>query len=123
MAKVLICEDSLTDRKIIASALEALGHFCVHCSDGKTAWKILQDNPDIALVITDILMPEMDGGQLIRAMRAHEQLARTPVIIISGVLRLDEIDHLLQLGASRFLPKPISSSELSEYAGRILGHL
>lgn len=112
---ILIAEDDLMTRRIIGKVAIDAGHEVLYCSNGRIAWEILLDNPNIQLVITDIAMPEKDGKELIAAAHAHPELKKIPVIIISGVISLKEIDGVLALGAARFLPKPVNTVMLREY--------
>ena len=120
MAKILVADDDITSRKLIAKAIEGMGHSCVGASDGKRAMDILQDNADIALLVTDIMMPEMDGRVLVQAIRGNSALKDLPIVLISGVISLKEINGLLNLGVSRFLPKPVVIEELKGYISQLV---
>ncbi|MBU1247772.1 MAG: response regulator, partial [Proteobacteria bacterium] len=65
-------------------------------------------------LITDIMMPEMDGRQLIQTLRGDTQFQQLPIIIMSAVVGVRDISGLLKLGASRFLSKPLDKDELIE---------
>lgn len=120
MAKILIAEDDLTSRRMLVKIVESMGHVAIQASDGELAWGIMADNPDIALLITDVMMPNLDGRALIQIARGNDKLKDLPIIIISGVIKLEEIDYLLQLGASRFMPKPVKAAELKHYVEVLL---
>lgn len=114
MTKVLIVDDDSMMRKILATALEPL-HLQLHfCSDGIYALDALRCNRDFDLVITDISMPVLDGRQLIRSITSDKALAQIPILIMSGVVGVNEIADLLDLGASRFIPKPFNMETLRE---------
>jgi len=115
MLKVLICDDDLITRKLLSRTVESLGHTAINASSGKKAWDILMDNSDISLLITDIAMPDLDGRELIKTIRGNESVAKLPIIIVSGVVGYNEIREILELGASRFMPKPLDLSELKKY--------
>ncbi|MFH1038268.1 MAG: response regulator [PVC group bacterium] len=114
MKKVLVAEDDELSREIIANIVESMGLIAIQSSNGKTALRVLLDNPDISLLISDIMMPELDGMMLIKILRGKENFADLPIIIISGVAALNEINHLLELGPSIFLDKPLNLSELEQ---------
>ncbi len=118
--KVLIAEDDPIARKILVNVVETSGCIAIQASRGDTAWQVLADNPDIGLLLTDVAMPGLDGRELLKIIRGQERMKELPVIVISGVIGPKEIDSLLQLGASRFLPKPINAQELEEYIGKLL---
>ena len=114
MAKILIVEDDIPVRKIITKAVEAIGHVAIQSPHGKHGWETLGANPDIGLVITDMMMPEMDGRQLVQVIRGNSELGKIPVIILSGVTDAQQLADLLQLGTTAFLPKPVKIGELQE---------
>ena len=122
MNKILIVEDELTTRKVIARTVSRLGHSSIEASNGFVAWQILNDNPDISLLITDMVMPDMDGWQLLEKLKADSRLTSLPVIIVSGYVKLHEINDILIAGASRFLPKPIDVHMLAEYIELLLAN-
>lgn len=113
--KILIADDSPTDRRIFAAAVESLGYSAVCVSNGERALQVVDENPDVAMVITDHEMEKMSGDELIRALRADARFSKLPIIVISGVIKLSEVSSILAAGASRFLAKPVNISELSEY--------
>ena len=117
--KVLIAEDDLTCRHLIVNTVRRSGFSTIEASNGRLCWEILRDNPDVSLLITDMLMPEMSGRDLIRSIRGDSRFAQLPVIIISGIIKLSEIDDILKIGASRFLPKPVDLRELKEYLSKL----
>lgn len=114
MARILIAEDDVSTRKAVAMMVGKMGHVAVVSPDGQHAWETLQVDSDIDLLITDIMMPRMDGKQLIQMLRGQERFAKLPVIIMSAVVGPKDIFSLLELGAARFQPKPLSLNTLKE---------
>lgn len=112
--KIALAEDDHHIRQLIAAAVEDLGYVCFQCSSGTKALHCIQDNPDISLLITDMVMPELNGEDLIKILRCREYTRDLPIIIISAITKYDEIAYLLDLGASRFLTKPIDFTELED---------
>ena len=121
MQKVLVAEDDQVSRQIIVDIVESLGLIAIQSSNGKIALEILLDNPDIALLISDIMMPELDGMMLIKILRGRRTFAELPIIIISGVAAINEIYSILELGPSIFLDKPLDTSELKKNIEDLLG--
>ena len=121
MKKVLVAEDDEISRQIIVDIVESLGLIAIQSSNGKIALEILLDSPDIALLISDIMMPELDGMMLIKILRGKRTFAELPIIIISGVAAINEIHDILELGPSIFLDKPLDTSELKKNIGDLLG--
>ena len=120
MAKILVVEDDRVSRLIIVNSVNKQGHVTIQASDGQRAWTILEDNPDIDLIITDMMMPYLNGQELLARIRESSQYSAAPVIVISGVIGPKAISKVLKEGAGAFLPKPISTLELQEYVGRFL---
>ncbi|MDJ0836421.1 MAG: response regulator [Acidobacteriota bacterium] len=112
MKKILIAEDDYQIRTLMAHTIEELGYVCIQCSSGTKALHTIQDNPDVDLLITDMVMPELSGEDLIKILRCREATKEIPIVIISAITRYEDIAHLLDLGASRFLTKPIDFEEL-----------
>ncbi len=112
--KIALAEDDPHVRHLIAAAVEELGYACFQCSSGTKALHCIQDNPDIALLITDMVMPELNGEDLIKILRCRHDSRDLPIIIISALTKYEEIAYLLDLGASRFMTKPIDLGELQD---------
>ena len=102
---VLVVEDSFPVRELERSILEAAGYRVVTASDGREALQRLEEDRDVRLVLTDIEMPELDGIQLVRAIRADERHTELPVIIVAA--RGDDEDRRagLEAGADAYLAK------------------
>ena len=103
--KVLVVEDSFTVRELQRSILEAAGYRVVTARDGREALSLLRKDHEIGLVLTDIEMPELDGIELIRAIRADERRADLPVVIVTN--RGEEEDRRagLEAGADAYMAK------------------
>lgn len=112
MAKILIVDDSATNRKLLVSLLEHEGHQMIEAVDGKDALAFLRaERPQ--LVMSDILMPTMDGYEFVRQVRADPELAGTPVIFQTAHYGEREAQRLAQVcGVSRVLSKPSESAEI-----------
>ena len=120
MAKIVIAEDDVTSRAVLVKGVELMGHTAIQCSDGLRAYYIVQDNPDIDMLITDMMMPNIDGRELIERVRSNEKFSALPILIISGAVGPKAIRDLLKLGATAFMGKPVGLEELSEYVGKYL---
>lgn len=109
---VLVADDDAVTRKLLAKTLTSAGHHVVLASDGMRAYTILDDNPNVDLLITDVLMPGMDGRELVKKLRQDQRFSDLPMIIMSATVKISEIHRMLELGASRFLAKPVSPAHV-----------
>ncbi|MBI4769502.1 MAG: response regulator [Chloroflexi bacterium] len=98
--KVLVVADNPTVRGGLCAMLERNGHAVLSAGDGREALNLLE-NSNVALVLSDLEMPGMDGRELLRALRAHPRYARLPV-----VLMLVYPWDALTIQADAFLVKP-----------------
>ncbi len=114
MARILIAEDDPMVRRTIAKGLAPLNHDLLFVSDGIHAMDVLRCNGGFDLLITDISMPLLDGRQLVSSVMHDKALSSMPVLIMSGVVGVRDIADLLDLGASKFLAKPLNMAALRE---------
>ena len=105
LPKVLVVEDSFTVRELQRSILEAAGYPVVTARDGREALGVLERDSQIALVITDFEMPELDGLELTRAIRADSALSSLPVIIITSRGSEDDQHRGIEAGADAYMVK------------------
>ena len=109
--KVLICDDSSTDRKITKKVLESQDWIeTIEAPSGKDALNILSKDNSIDLVISDIMMPDMDGFRLARSMR--EKGYDMPIIAISARMEPSDKKKLTTSGVNAFISKPINQQLL-----------
>lgn len=111
-ALVLVVDDDLLNRRLIAAGVRRQGHRTVEVASGEAALELLEagrDDPDVDspdLVLLDILMPGIDGFDVLARVKADSRLRHLPVVVISSVERTDDIARCIELGAEDFLPKP-----------------
>lgn len=116
MALILVAEDDPISQKLICTVIEKMGHIPVRCRNGRLAFEVLADNPGLfSLVITDLMMPELDGHGLLRKIREHEGLTTLPIIVQSAYLGVQATAEMIEQGASAVLQKPIDTDLMREY--------
>ncbi|MFG0249921.1 MAG: response regulator [Phycisphaeraceae bacterium JB051] len=115
MSTILIVDDDKTIRVLVTQLVNKAGHHCIAARNGKRAIEVLQDNPKVDVVITDMQMPEMHGDALVKYLRADEHFAQIPIIMISGFVQAHEVKDLLANGVDRFVPKPVDTKQLNVY--------
>lgn len=108
MSRILVVDDDPVMRNVIAKGLAPLEVEIHNASDGLYALDALRCNWDFDLIITDISMPILDGRQLIATLSRDCTLPRIPIIITSAVVGVNEIADLLDIGATKFVAKPIN---------------
>ena len=84
----------------------------VSASNGREAVGLLEQTPDIALVLMDIMMPEMDGYQTMRAIRENANRKLLPMIALTAKAMKGDRDKCLEAGASDYIAKPVNSEQL-----------
>jgi two-component system cell cycle sensor histidine kinase/response regulator CckA len=121
MAKILIADDHPRNREYLVDLLRHCGHDLLEAGDGVEALKrVRADHPD--LVIADLLMPAMDGYELVRRMRSDVASARTPVIFHSSAYDEAEVRPLAAAcGVAHILRKPAQPQTVLELVGLVLG--
>lgn len=102
--RVLVVDDSLTARTLERSILEAAGYEVAVAVDGTEAWRMLEERC-FAVVVADLDMPGMDGLELTRAIREHDNLAALPIVIVTGRESPEDRERALQAGADAYLHK------------------
>lgn len=106
-------------RTLLRLMLVRAGFNVIEAQDGFDALEKVRVNvPDIVLL--DVMMPLMDGFEVIEALRDKEETAKVPIIMLSAKTDLDAINKSLRLGASRYLTKPISPEDLSRHVTETL---
>lgn len=101
---ILVVDDYPTNRLKLALGLKQQGHTVAQAESGIQALEMLRSEP-FDLVLLDILMPEMDGYEVLRQMKSDNTLRNVPVIVISAQDELESIVHGIELGAEDYLPK------------------
>jgi len=119
MKKILLVEDSGTNRKLYGQLLTSLGYFPILAGNGLRGLNTYEDNPDIACIITDCQMPEMDGPTMVNTLRTNHG-KDVPVLVYSSFQSVKDVGELLDRGATAFLPYPLTREILKEYLERYL---
>lgn len=112
--RVLIAEDDAVSRMILKRAVEKLGHECIAASDGLEAWETYLANPEVDVIISDWMMPGLDGLALCEKVRGYEG-KRDGYPFFVFLTALGDKKHLLegmQAGADDYLSKPLDREEL-----------
>ena len=111
---VLVVDDNLVNRSLLARAVEEQGHRVTTAENGRQALDLLRadDHDPFDLVLLDILMPEMDGYQVLEQVKGDDRLRHLPVIMISAVDQMASVIRCIKMGATDYLPKPFNAALL-----------
>ena len=105
MGNILVIDDDPLNRRLLTATLEHQGHRTSSAGDGATALAMLaEDPPDVVLL--DLVMPGMDGIEVLERIKGDDALRHLPVIVISGVDDAESVVRCIEMGAEDFLPKP-----------------
>lgn len=119
MRTILVVEDSSTNRRILSYTLQQAGYAVVLAHDGQEALAMLPSTT-CDLIISDIAMPEMDGLELLKQVRADRIRQGLPFVMLTASGQDDDRMQARAAGASEFLTKPVSSQELIATVRRYL---
>ncbi|CUS91808.1 GAF domain-containing protein, partial [Candidatus Kryptonium thompsonii] len=110
---ILVVDDNTEARKLLAELLTQSGFNVIEAENGKSALEILSTRKDFALIISDILMPVMDGFKFCHEVKSNPELSSIPFVFLTGSYISDE-DKIfgIKLGADDFIIKPIQFDEL-----------
>lgn len=120
--KLLVVDDSSTMRRIIKNTLLRLGYQDIFESeDGLQGWDTLNQNPDIGMLITDWNMPEMNGLELVKKVRADARFTDLPIIMVTTEGGKVEVVTALKAGVNNYIVKPFTPQVLKEKLSAVLG--
>jgi CheY-like chemotaxis protein/CHASE3 domain sensor protein len=105
--KILIVEDDVRNVFALSSVLEPKGAKVTIARNGREALTALEREPDVALVLMDVMMPEMDGLEATREIRKNPSWHRLPIIALTAKAMRDDHDRCLAAGANDYLAKPL----------------
>lgn len=120
MAKILIVEDDMTSQMVLVNFVEKMGHAAFVSPHGRHAHEALLAHNEFDLIISDIMMPEMDGFELVNIIKGNSELCNLPIIMVSTVVSPTQIADVLDTKADFILPKPVDRQELENAVNRCL---
>lgn len=109
--RILIADDDPVMRHLLTSIVRKEGYDAVVVDDGRKAYRILQSDADFSAGIFDMMMPHLEGLDIIRYMRTEKRLRRIPVMMISAERDLKLMANSFLAGATVFLTKPFKSDQ------------
>ena len=120
--KILVVDDSSTMRRIIKNTLARLGYKDIlEGADGVEGWAQMDANPDIEMLITDWNMPEMNGLELVKKVRADDRFTDLPIIMVTTEGGKSEVITALKAGVNNYIVKPFTPQVLKEKLAVVMG--
>jgi two-component system chemotaxis sensor kinase CheA len=110
--KLLLVDDDIRNLYSLSNLLESHGMQVVHAENGIGAIDMLKQDPNIDLVIMDVMMPEMDGYQAMRTIRGMAKFKKLPIIALTAKAMKEDKERCIQAGASDYLTKPVQVDQL-----------
>ncbi|MGH9605283.1 MAG: response regulator, partial [Terracidiphilus sp.] len=110
--KVLVVDDDVRNIFAVSSVLERRGMTVLSAGTGREAIETIESTPDLAIVLMDIMMPEMDGYETMQVIRQNAALRRLPIIALTAKAMKGDRERCLEAGASEYLAKPVNTEQL-----------
>ncbi len=110
--KVLVVDDDIRNIFALSSVLERRGMVVLTAGTGREAIETLESTPDVAIVLMDIMMPEMDGYETMQVIRQKAEFRRLPIIALTAKAMKGDREKCLEAGASEYMAKPVNTDQL-----------
>jgi CheY-like chemotaxis protein len=110
--KVIVVDDDVRNIFALNSLLERHGMKVITATNGHDAIKLLDEHPDVALILTDVMMPEMDGYETMRRIREIPAFRTLPIIALTAKAMKGDREKCLSAGASDYVAKPVNTDQL-----------
>ena len=120
-AKILIVDDSSTVRHQVETTLAGAGYDVIEAADGAQGLSAIDAQRDIALVICDLNMPNMNGLEMLVAVKADPRNARLPIVMLTSEAKADLIQQAKRGGAKGWVVKPFKPDQLLGAVRKIIG--
>lgn len=112
MSKVLVCEDEDHIRRLIQVVLEKSGHEVYVAADGLKGLEMLEEGIEPDLIMLDIMMPGMDGLQVLQRLKADPETRAIPVVLLTALAQENVVVQGIKLGAKDYVRKPFHPKDL-----------
>lgn len=110
--KVLVADDDPAILRLVKAIVEKEGYTVITARDGKEAYKVLQSGEPFIAAIFDVVMPYIQGTELVRYMQSEKRLMKIPVIMMTAEQNSRLSSDSFAAGAVAFLPKPFTNAQL-----------
>jgi CheY-like chemotaxis protein len=110
--KILIVDDDVRNIFALTSILEGQHMNVIYAENGLEAIKLIQESPDVEVVLMDVMMPEIDGYETTRRIREMEQFKNLPIIALTAKAMKGDREKCIEAGASDYIAKPVDTDQL-----------
>ena len=110
--RILVADDDPAILRLVTAIVEKEGYTVVPARDGREAYKLLQTEGDFAACVFDVMMPHIEGPELVRYMKTEKRLMKIPVMMMTAEQNPKLSSDSFAAGAVVFLPKPFTTSQL-----------
>jgi CheY-like chemotaxis protein len=110
--KILVVDDDARNIFALTSLLENQDMEVISTTNGRSAIEIIERTPDLAIVLMDIMMPDMDGYETIRKIRENPQSSTLPILALTAKAMKGDREKCLDAGASDYIAKPVNTDQL-----------
>ncbi|RZK49003.1 MAG: response regulator [Pedobacter sp.] len=113
--KILIIDDDIRNIFALKAVLKAKKYTCESAISAQEGFKLLDVDPQIKLILMDMMMPEMDGYEAISYLKSHTKYKSIPIIAVTAQAMMGDKERSLAVGASAYVSKPIKIDELLKH--------
>ncbi|WP_134703585.1 response regulator [Ammoniphilus sp. YIM 78166] len=110
--KVMVVDDDMRNIFALSSALEGAGMDVIFAENGREALELLMEQPDVGIILMDIMMPEMDGYEAMQAIRHIPEYRGLPIIALTAKAMKNDRQKCMDAGASDYISKPVNLDQL-----------
>jgi len=119
--RILVADDDPVTLRLVTAVVQKEGYTVVPACDGREARELLQRDADFLAAIFDVMMPHIQGTELVRYMRSEKRLMRIPVIMMTAEQDPKVSTESFAAGAVVFLPKPFTTSQMQAMLRMLIG--
>ena len=109
---ILIVDDEPRNIYALKAVLRVKGYKILTANDGREGIALLEDHPEVDIMLLDMMMPEMDGYEALAELRSKPQYKDLPIIAVTAKAMTGDREKCLEAGATDYLPKPIDDEKL-----------
>lgn len=118
--QIMVVEDEFDSMQMVSEILQFHGAQVIVARNGKECMDLLRNNP-VSLVLTDLAMPDMDGWQVLNAIRSNPLTEKIPVVAVTAYHSVDVAAQALAAGFDAFYPKPVSARTFVNSLAPLIG--